>query len=166
MFVGHSQGGLRAYCAALQLAAEGHPVAGVATIGTPWEGVPAINSASLIKKIVNHLKTKSNPLVNGLTAPFEKLYKSGPGIEDMKPNSPFLQQLHTKLKSSNIALLAIGGDASQLAAKVLSAIPMTFTIPNGTRLAVARTLDYVLGGSPHDMLIPLASQLIIFKQRT
>ena len=158
VLVGHSQGGLRAYWAALQLAAEGHPVAGVATIGTPWEGVPAINQATNISNMVSVLKANLSTPQDGLTASFEKLNKSGPGLEDMKPQSPFLQQLHTKLLNNNIALLAIGGDASQWATTVLGAIPMTFTMPDGTSLTVAQALDYVLGGSPHDMLIPLASQ--------
>ena len=160
-FVGHSQGGLRAYWAAQKLAEEGYQIVGVATAGAPLEGVPGLDKIPETKQFAQDVKSKapSSPLVQELTDALYMLKHSGPGELDMKPQSPFLKLLHNKLTSKDIPVLAIGGDASQLVLSALNDI-VSDKLKVGTQLlTVSQTLDYLLGGSPHDTLIPLSSQL-------
>ena len=137
VFVGHSQGGLRAYRAALKLTAEGYTVAGVITIGTPWKGADVINTKSNLVKRAKFFK-----LPNRFVSWLERIGGQGQGLEDMRPESPFLQMLHKKLKKNKIAVLAIGSKSESLS-----------RIPGANKL-----LARLVGSTPHDLAVPCKSQ--------
>ncbi|MEM9416946.1 MAG: thioesterase domain-containing protein [Bacteroidota bacterium] len=138
MLIGHSQGGLRAYWTALQLTAKGYTVAGVITIGTPWKGASVINTKSTLIK-----KAKDFKLPKRFVSWLGRIGGQGQGLEDMRPESPFLNQLHQKLKKNKIAVMALGGNARSLS-----------RIPGATKF-----LGWFIGGTPHDLAVPLNSQL-------
>lgn len=175
ILVGNSQGGLRAYWAALQLKEE-YNVVGVVTIGTPWEGVPVLKQEKLctLDTLLN-LSSDASELLQGLI-PFlqsvkEQAYRGYEGkissnnlhgssitntrqslfgVYDMVPGSKFLEEIKKKLHNNNIPILAIGGDASILSTTINVELQKSLR---------QLSLDTILGGTPHDLLIPLSSQL-------
>jgi len=102
------------------------PIVGLITLGTPWGGAPAagINREKIKKllneksihyfiKVVNRIDPTSVQMTSDLFIQnFFNLYfpMHNPGVQDMVPNSPFLQQLATDIHTiSGIPILAIGG---------------------------------------------------------
>ena len=161
VFIGHSQGGLRAGWAAYGLANDGYQVEGVVPIGSPLEGVPALDNKQEIDYLLKNIKTSFSklPIAQQLSAGLEILNNNGPGVLDMKPQSPFLTLLHDKMKSVDIPVLAIGGDASSFFSIIDAVMPMKFPMPGGKQLKSSELLSYCLGDASHDMLILLSSQL-------
>lgn len=134
VLIGHSQGGIRAYCAAQALVKKNIKVACVISIGTPWEGAPILDSTE------SKLGAVCDQLDPALKSKFHEKEK---GVVNMQPQSDFLKKLHKTLKNNSVPMLAIGGDAeSHVPSKVNKEI-----------------LENAIGSTEHDMLIPLENQL-------
>jgi pimeloyl-ACP methyl ester carboxylesterase len=180
ILVGHSQGGLRGAQILSLNKQKGNPldIRGLITLGTPWEGAPgaAITKSSveafLNKKPVTYCLTGVNyvrPLGDMFTSGtigklFDNHFPSHePGIQDMKPNSEFLQSLAASLASNDIPILAVAG-VNREAKSFLYRGDETYTryIHKVPRVVFNSFYSRVLAGgwnTEHDMVVPLNSQL-------
>ena len=183
ILIGHSQGGLRGAKILFLNEQEGRRlnIKGLVTLGTPWEGAPAAGitktsvQSFLQKRTVSYalagatyLYPTTGQLTNGsIDNLFDQYFPTHePGVEDMVPNSEFLQELANDLASNVTPILAIAGDngnvkeyidysevETQAYASYLKSIP-----PGCLNLAYASVFA---GGCwvKHDMVVPLCSQL-------
>lgn len=176
ILIGHSQGGLRGYelCKAL---GEHFSVKGLITIGTPWEGAPA---AAITKESVSTyldgpvmhfcltgakcVYPRSEEMIDALLSDtFDKYFPTHePGVQDLAPNSPFLQAIASSLVINQVPILAIAGSDGNVAKVLPSDFPCSSCLcvmcPGTFNALYAR----VFAGSmwnEHDMVVPVHSQL-------
>lgn len=176
ILLGQSQGGLRGY-KFYQEFGEQFDIAGLITMGAPWEGAPA---ATVTKETVN---AYLNSLVMGcclacarcvypssrqLTPEFvatifdRYLPTHEPGVQDLVPNSTFLRNVAASLEGNQLHILAIAGSNG----KVTKVLPHDTTYARYIRMLPPGTFNsayaYIFTGriwEKHDMMVPLASQL-------
>ena len=110
ILLGHSQGGLRGY-KLYQEFGEQFDIKGLITMGTPWGGVPPatitkdkvngyLNSpaAYYFLGTVDYFWRSSRGLISEFVDKFfDKFATHGPGVQDLVPNSAFLQELAASL---------------------------------------------------------------------
>ena len=106
IFVGHSQGGLKAYRISEKYGKVLN-IKGIVAIGTPWESTPLLKD-----------NVQSFFLANLLHFPLEEHIKQQleawarpcqAGIEDMKSDSYFLRMVQASLKNNQVPIFAIAG---------------------------------------------------------
>ena len=180
ILVGHSQGGLRGARILTLNKQEDNPldIRGLITLGTPWEGAPgaAITKSSvesfLNKKPVTYCLTGVNyirPLGDMFTSGtigklFDRHFPTHePGIQDMKPNSKFLQSVAASLASSDIPILAVAG-VNREAKSFLHGGDDTYIryVQKVPPIVFNSFYSRVFAGgwnTDHDMVVPLDSQL-------
>ena len=184
ILIGHSQGGLRGAKMLFLNEQEGRslPIKGLITLGTPWEGAPA---ASITKTSVqSFLQTRSvsyilagatymYPTTTELTNDssmhilFDQYFPTHePGVEDMVPNSGFLQDLASNLAHNATPILAIAGDNGNVegyidydADEVQAYATYLKSIPSGCLNGVYARIFAGGWWMQHDMMVPLHSQL-------
>ena len=186
ILLGHSQGGLRGYQLYQKFRGEFH-IKGLITMSTPWGGVPP---AAITKEKVNgylnstaayyflgtvdYFWPSSRKLISEFVDKFfEKFATHGPGVQDLVPNSEFLQELAASLKEENppLPILAIAGSsAPEDFAEIILTDPTYAAYVkkylSGLSLSVAkqimnRTYSVIVTGQPrerHDMAVSVASQ--------
>jgi hypothetical protein len=155
-------------------------IRGLVTLGTPWEGAPG---ASITKdrvqsildkklviygfKMVNYVhdidKTFTTGAIGNLFDHYLPTHE--PGVQDMVPNSGFLQTVAASLANNDIPILSVAGVNTEA---------KSFLYYNGGNTSYMRRIQNIppiffnglyarilAGGfyEKHDMLIPLDSQL-------
>ena len=183
ILLGHSQGGLRGY-KLYQEFGEQFDIKGLITMSTPWGGVPP---AAITKEKVNgylnspaayyflgtvdYFWPSSRKLISEFVDKFfEKFSTHGPGVQDLVPNSAFLQELAASLKKNPpLPILAIAGSSDHFAEILLTDPTYAAYVKkylSGLPLSVAkqimnRTYSVIVTGQPrerHDMAVSVASQ--------
>jgi len=185
ILLGDSQGGLVAFSLYDQFQGKIH-IKGLITNHTPWEGT---HIASTTDQDIDRLT--QNQLLQGLNVmlglrqmgmgssqpidpnPLKSLlkthlnsYRNTKGVEDLRPNSPFLQNVKFKLSSVQIPILAIAGHQIE----IKTALVQLFGLPT-EYMGFINTMDFrsvgpdwatfIGSGQPtdHDFLVTLSSQL-------
>jgi pimeloyl-ACP methyl ester carboxylesterase len=183
ILVGHSQGGLRGAKILFLNEQEGKPlnIKGLVTLGTPWEGAPAatITKSSIHtfmhKRIVKYAMSGASyvyPTTEQLTDGFiDNLFDQyfpthEPGVQDIVPDSDFLQELASSLSTNSTPILAIGGKnrnvekfISRASSEEIAYVSYIRKLPPGFfNMFYARLFA---GGwrTEHDMMVPLYSQI-------
>ena len=140
IFIGHSQGGLRAFLAATELVKKGYEVKCLVTIGSPLKGVGLLADKVEAKRLALDLGDIDKNMI-------ELLDKSNQqGINGMIPGSALLEDIRKKLGKNTIPILAIGS---------------TFDLNEyrGATADTKKSFNELAGGSAHDGLISIESQL-------
>jgi pimeloyl-ACP methyl ester carboxylesterase len=184
ILIGHSQGGLRGAKILFLNEIQGKPlnIKGLITLSAPWEGVPA---AAINKKLVHTFLNKS--AVNYFIASRSFLYFAAIklidsffvnqvfdhrypthelGVQDMAPNSKFLQEISASLAENSTPILAIGATSRNLE----RILPMSANEKKCYRCYVKRLILGCLNilyawiftnswHTDHDMVVPLYSQV-------
>ncbi|OJW72134.1 MAG: hypothetical protein BGO68_04555 [Candidatus Amoebophilus sp. 36-38] len=184
ILIGHSQGGLRGAKILFLNVQKRRPlnIKGLITLGTPWEGAPAASitktsvQSFLQKRSVNYIlagATYMHPATAELTNDgsinilFDQYFPTHePGVEDMVPNSDFLQDLASNLAHNSTPILAIAGDNINVegyidysAVEIEAYTSYLKSIPSGC-LNLLYTRIFTGGWwIEHDMMVPLYSQL-------
>jgi len=142
---------------------------------TPWEGAPI---AAVTLEIMDQVKSKLCWLGNMLeksipNSPFENICSQseriGHGVTDLKPNSPYLQQVRSNLLHADIPILAIGGTIDAVAGfsilvglnpdDIKAHIQISGVDINVVRNIIEPIFSQVIGNKENDAFIPLDSQL-------
>lgn len=130
VLIGHSQGGVRLAGVALECEQKDLQVS-LVTLNTVFEGAPGLrfkNKEELFKFCASQIeksdawpvqfKELGQSLAEIILMPLVEMFfqKDGqvsqqPGIQDLIPGSPFLEELSEKLKKSHFPILAIAGEA-------------------------------------------------------
>lgn len=171
IILGQSQGGLRGYELYRNFNQE-FDIKGLITIGTPWAGAPA----AIITK--DRIKTYLNsPWLSTCRAGVSYIYPSAknwpefidtvldcylppthePGVQDLVPQSPFLDSVAASLFNSQLPILAIAGSYGNIR-KILPISYRRYLY----LLPVNYIFTYMLTwqiGQKHDVMIPVDSQL-------
>ena len=141
MFIAHSQGGLKAFIAAQELAKLGYQVKRIVTLGTPWEGIHALNKKREVLEAFGSIGSVHNSVIG--------LFQEGEnrqGVDDMCPGSEFMKRIHETLRNNRIPILAMGGSYD-------------LNTQEGIKPDVVKKLNGLVGDSVNDGLIPIESQL-------
>ena len=140
MLIGTSQGGLRAFLAATELVKKGYEVKCLVTIVSPWKGVGLLTDTIEAKRLVLELGDIDKNMIELL----DKSYQQG--ISGMIPGSALLEDIRKKLGKNPIPILAIGS---------------TFDLNDyrGAKADTKKSFNELAGGSAHDGLISIESQL-------
>lgn len=170
LLIGHSQGGLRAY-AFLKQYEHLLNIKGLATLATPWEGVPGARvdatmlSQHLTHPILHDLHTLALTLGYPETHLEEQLMLNVqtnqavclcPGGKDLMEGSAFLCEVKKSLLDIEVPILAIGGRQSDFGSLLAKQGTHRFKALNNIY-----TFFVVGEGHPnshHDMQLPLYSQ--------
>ncbi|MEN0016093.1 MAG: hypothetical protein AAF706_00535 [Bacteroidota bacterium] len=179
IFLGQSQGGLRAYAFWQQFSSE-FDIRGLITVGTPWQGAPAATLTkhkvkawlnSTIGHCLLHLVSYYYPNVTQDLTPtwvdthFDRyLPTHEPGVQDLAPNSLFLRHVTGSLSESQLPILATGGTNGD----VYKVLPENNAYTGYLRRLPTSALNaayaqLIIGGvwEKHDMMVPLSSQLAL-----
>ncbi|ROT47396.1 esterase/lipase family protein [Candidatus Cardinium hertigii] len=173
VFIGHSQGGVRAY-ALLKQYAHLLQVKGLVTLATPWEGSPGgrVNEKMLLEHLTDPVLNDLRMLSLSLGYPADTLTEQlkleiknhqsilhFPGAKDLLVDSTFLCEIKKTLPHTKVPILAIGGGQDDFRALVPKKIPHSFKALNSmyTWLIVGEAKC----NRSHDMYIPLYSQLAL-----
>jgi len=173
IFIGHSQGGLKAY-RITEKYGNVLDIKGIVTIGTPWQGTPFLETSdrSDLTTLVSQLTKLSQALdlvtqlgqvsedvaslfnevgewPKMLSQKLEDFTQPGQaGIEDMRPGSAFLQGVHNSLPNSQVPVHAIAGTCQieEDLAPVCTAIAEKFQLEDLGKMFLAGGLDLVVNG--------------------
>jgi hypothetical protein len=183
ILLGDSQGGLVAFSLHDQFQGQLH-IKGLITNHTPWEGthiasttdqdidrltqnqvLQGLNTMLGFMQMGSNQPFNPNPL-KGLLKQHLNSYRNTKGVEDLKTNSPFLQNVRSKLSSVQIPILAIAGHQIE----IKTALVQLFGLPTEF-MGFINTMDFrsvgpdwatFIGSSQptdHDFLVTLSSQL-------
>jgi pimeloyl-ACP methyl ester carboxylesterase len=182
VLVGHSQGGLRGAKILSLNKEEGSPldIRGLVTLGTPWEGAPGASitkgrvQSILDKKIViyglkmvNYVHDIDEMFTTGTMGNLFDHYlpTHEPGVQDMVPNSGFLQTVAASLANNDIPILSIAGVNTEAKSFLHYNRGDTNYMRHVQKIPpiVFNSLysRFLAGGfyAKHDMMVPLDSQL-------
>jgi len=176
ILLGHSQGGLKGYELYKEFGGQ-FCIKGLITTATPWEGAPAAAiTKETVKAYLNgpvmyccltgakYLYPSSEQLTTGLLdVIFDRYFPTHePGVQDLVPNSEFLQNIAASLINNQAPILAIAGsngDVESILPHNANHTRYIHMLPRGTFNALyARVFA---GGmqKKHDMIVPVDSQL-------
>jgi pimeloyl-ACP methyl ester carboxylesterase len=184
ILLGDSQGGLVAFSLYDQFHDQLH-IKGLITNHAPWEGTHIANTTDqdidrlmqnqmlqglngmlgFMQMMASNQPADPNFLKNLLKQPLNS-YRNTKGVEDLKPNSLFLQKVKAKLPNIQIPILAIAGHNIE----IKTALVQLFGLPTEF-MSFINTMDFgsvetdwanFIGSDHsvnHDFLITLSSQL-------